>query len=139
MINLFVDWYWFFFINCYYKDTPIWLDCGRQAAKPRTRWKCLSVDSCRGFFISTISFGMGDLISVLQPRNKAKWLKRRLYVKDKVNCARAFKLAEQLLKEIKQHKTKNQPQAKVYQIPKWLLGRERLYAPNKKEDKWQCK
>ena len=47
----------------------------------------------------------------------------------------SFKLAEQLLKEIKQHKTKNQPQAKVYQIPKWLLGREKLYTPNKKEDK----
>ena len=45
----------------------------------------------------------------------------------------SFKLAEQLLDEIKQHKTKNQQlQAKVYQIPKWLLGRERLYAPNKK-------
>ena len=48
----------------------------------------------------------------------------------------SFKLVEQLLKEIKQLKTKNQQlQAKVYQIPKWLLGRERLYTPNKKEDK----
>ena len=47
----------------------------------------------------------------------------------------SFKLAEQLLKEIKQHKTKNQSQAKVCQIPQWLLGRERLYTPNKKRDK----
>ena len=55
--------------------------------------------------------------------------------KTKPTVLESFKLAEQLLEEIKQHKTKNQPQAKVYQIPKWLLGRERLYAPNKKEDK----
>ena len=47
----------------------------------------------------------------------------------------SFKLAEQLLEEIKLHETQNQPQAKVYQIPKWLLGRERLYVPNKKENK----
>jgi len=55
--------------------------------------------------------------------------------KTKPTVLESFKLAEQLLKEIKQHKTKNQPQAKVYQIPKWLLGRERLYTPNKKGDK----
>ena len=53
--------------------------------------------------------------------------------KTKPTVLESFKLAEQLLNEIKQHKTKNQQlQAKVYQIPKWLLGRERLYAPNKK-------
>ena len=55
--------------------------------------------------------------------------------KTKPTVLKSFKLAEQLFKEIKQHKTKNQSLAKIYQIPKWLLGRERLYTPNKKEDK----
>jgi len=47
----------------------------------------------------------------------------------------SFKLAEQLLEEIKLHETQNQPQAKVYQIPKWLLGRETLFSPKKRGDK----
>ena len=47
--------------------------------------------------------------------------------KTKPTVLESFKLAEQLLKEIKQNKTKNQSQAKIYQIPKWLLGREKLY------------
>ena len=56
--------------------------------------------------------------------------------KTKQTVLESFKLVEQLLKEIKKHKTKNQQlQAKVCQIPKWLLGRERLYTPNKKDDK----
>jgi len=55
--------------------------------------------------------------------------------KTKPTVLESFKLEEELPKEIQQHKTNNQPQAKVYQIPKWLLGRERLHVPNKKEDK----
>ena len=55
--------------------------------------------------------------------------------KTKPTVLESFKLAEQLLKEIKQHKTKNQLQAKVYQIPKWLLGRETLFSPKKRGDK----
>ena len=55
--------------------------------------------------------------------------------KTKPTVLESFKLEEELPKEIKQHKTKNQPQAKVYKYPKWLLGREKLYTPNKKEDK----
>jgi hypothetical protein len=47
----------------------------------------------------------------------------------------SFKLAEQLLEEIKLHKTQNQPQSKVYHIPKWLLGRETLFSPKKRGDK----
>ena len=53
--------------------------------------------------------------------------------KTKPTVLESFRLAEQLLEEIKQHKTKNQSKAKVYKIPKWQLGREKLYAPNKKE------
>jgi len=55
--------------------------------------------------------------------------------KTKPNVLKSFKLEEQLLKEIKQHKTKKQSQAKVCQIPTWLLGGERLHTPNKKGDK----
>ena len=47
----------------------------------------------------------------------------------------SLQLAEQLLKEIKQHKTKNQPKERNYQPPKWLMGNETLYSPNKKENK----
>ena len=47
----------------------------------------------------------------------------------------SLKLAEQLLQEIKQHKTTNQPKEKNYHPPKWLMGNETLYSPNKKENK----
>ena len=47
----------------------------------------------------------------------------------------SFKLAEQLLEEIKQHKTINQPKEKNYHPPKWLIGNEIWYSPKKKEDK----
>ena len=44
-------------------------------------------------------------------------------------------LAQKLLTEIKKHKTENQHKVKSYRPPKWLLGRETLYFPEKKEDK----
>ena len=47
----------------------------------------------------------------------------------------SLQLAEQLLKEIKQHKTTNQPIKKTYHPPKWLVGNEIWYSPKKKEDK----
>ena len=55
--------------------------------------------------------------------------------KNKPTVLESFKLAEQLLEEIKQHKTKNKPKERNYQPPKWLLGNETWYSPNKKEDK----
>ena len=55
--------------------------------------------------------------------------------KTKPTVLESLKLAEQLLKEIKQHKTTNQPKEKNYQPPKWLLGNETWYSPNKKENK----
>ena len=55
--------------------------------------------------------------------------------KIKPTVLESFKLAEQLLEEIKKHKTENQPKVKSYQPPKWLLGRETLYSPKEKEDK----
>ena len=53
--------------------------------------------------------------------------------KIKPTVLESFKLAEQLLEEIKQHKTKNQPKERNYQPPKWLLGNETWYSPNKKK------
>ena len=47
----------------------------------------------------------------------------------------SLQLAEQLLKEIKQHKKTNQPKEKTYHPPKWLIGNETWYSPNKKGDK----
>ena len=47
----------------------------------------------------------------------------------------SLQLAEQLLQEIKQHKTTNQSKEKTYQPPKWLLGNEIWYSPKKKADK----
>ena len=44
-------------------------------------------------------------------------------------------LAEQLLQEIKQHKTTNQFKEIKYNPPKWLMGNEIWYSPNKKENK----
>ena len=41
-------------------------------------------------FLFLQSIGVGDLISILQPGNSAKWLKRGLYVKDKTDCARVI-------------------------------------------------
>ena len=55
--------------------------------------------------------------------------------KTKPTVLESSKLAEQLLEEIKQHKTENQPKVKSYRPPKWLLGNETWYSPNKKEDK----
>ena len=47
----------------------------------------------------------------------------------------SLQLAEQLLQETKQHKTTNQSKEKNYHPPKWLIGNEIWYSPNKKEDK----
>jgi len=47
----------------------------------------------------------------------------------------SLQLAEQLLQEIKQHKTTNQRKEIKYNPPKWLMGNEIWYSPNKKEDK----
>ena len=47
----------------------------------------------------------------------------------------SLQLAEQLLKEINQHKTTNQSIVKNYHPPKWLMGNEIWYSPNKKGDK----
>ena len=47
----------------------------------------------------------------------------------------SLQLAEQLLEEIKQHKTTNQSKEKNYHPPKWLMGNEIWYSPKKKEDK----
>ena len=55
--------------------------------------------------------------------------------KTKLTVLESFKLAEQLLEEIKQHKSKNQSLERNYQPPKWLLGNEIWYSPNKKEKK----
>ena len=44
-------------------------------------------------------------------------------------------LAEHLLKEIKQHKKTNQSKEKTYHPPKWLMGNEIWYSPNKKGDR----
>ena len=47
----------------------------------------------------------------------------------------SLQLAEQLLKEIKQHKKTNQPKEIKHHPPKWLMGNEIWYSPNKKEHK----
>ena len=47
----------------------------------------------------------------------------------------SLQLAEQLLQEIKQHKSTNQSKEKTYNPPKWLMGNEIWYSPNKKGDK----
>ena len=47
----------------------------------------------------------------------------------------SLRLAEQLLQEIKKHKTTNQSKEKTYHPPKWLMGNETWYSPNKKRDK----
>ena len=47
----------------------------------------------------------------------------------------SLQLTEQLLKEIKQHKKTNQIKEKTYLPPKWLMGNEIWYSPNKKENK----
>ena len=44
----------------------------------------------------------------------------------------SLQLAEKLLKEIKQHKKTNQSKEKTYHPPKWLMGNEIWYSPNKK-------
>ena len=46
----------------------------------------------------------------------------------------SLQLAEQLLKEIKQHKKTNQSKEKHYHPPKWLMGNEIWYSPKKRED-----
>ena len=47
----------------------------------------------------------------------------------------SLQLAEQLLQEIKQNKKNNKPKEKNYHPPKWLMGNEIWYSPNKKENK----
>ena len=47
----------------------------------------------------------------------------------------SLELAEQLPQEIKQHKTTNQSKEKNYHPPKWLMGNEIWYSPNKKGGK----
>ena len=47
----------------------------------------------------------------------------------------SLKLAEQLLQEIKQHKTTNQPKEIKYLPPKWLIGNEIWYSPKKRWNK----
>ena len=47
----------------------------------------------------------------------------------------SFKLEEQLLEEIKQHKTINQQTEKKYRPPKWLMGNEIWYSPKKRRVK----
>ena len=47
----------------------------------------------------------------------------------------SLQLAEQLLQEIKQHKSTNQSKEKTYNPPKWLMGNEIWYSPNKKGEK----
>ena len=47
----------------------------------------------------------------------------------------SLQLAEQLLKEIKQHKTTNQLKEKNYHPPKWLMGNEIWYSPKKRGGK----
>ena len=53
----------------------------------------------------------------------------------KLTVLESLQLAEQLLEEIKQHKTINQPKEIKYNPPKWLMGNEIWYSPKKKEDK----
>ena len=53
----------------------------------------------------------------------------------KPTVLKSLQLAEQLLKEIRQHKITNQPKEKNYHPPKWLMGNEIWYSPKKKEDK----
>ena len=47
----------------------------------------------------------------------------------------SLQLAEQLLQKIKQHKTTNQLKEIKYNPPKWLMGNEIWYSPNKRENK----
>ena len=47
----------------------------------------------------------------------------------------SLQLAEQLLKEIKQHKKTNQSKEKNYHPPKWLMGNEIWYSPKKRGGK----
>jgi hypothetical protein len=47
----------------------------------------------------------------------------------------SLQLAEQLLQEIKQHKTTNQAKEKKYNTPKWLIRNEIWYSPKKGENK----
>ena len=47
----------------------------------------------------------------------------------------SLQLAEQLLKDIKQHKKTNPSKEIKYDPPKWLMGNEIWYSPNKKGDK----
>ena len=50
----------------------------------------------------------------------------------KLTVLESLRLAEQLLQEIKQHKTPNQPIKKTYHPPKWLMGNEIWYSPKKR-------
>ena len=55
--------------------------------------------------------------------------------RSKPTVLESLQLSEQLLKHIKQHKKTNQSKEKNYHPPKWLMGNEIWYSPNKKEDK----
>ena len=47
----------------------------------------------------------------------------------------SLQLAEQLIQEIKKHKKTKQSKEKNYHPPKWLIGNEIWYSPNKKRGK----
>ena len=47
----------------------------------------------------------------------------------------SLQLAEQLLEEIKQHKTTNNTKEIKHHPPKWLMGNEIWYYPKKKGDR----
>ena len=53
----------------------------------------------------------------------------------KPTVLKSLQLAEQLLQEIKQQKTTNQPKEIKYQPPKWLIGNEIWYSPKNKRGK----
>ena len=52
----------------------------------------------------------------------------------KLTVLESLQLAEQLLKQIKQHKKTNQPKEIKYHPPKWLMGNEIWYSPKKREN-----
>ena len=53
----------------------------------------------------------------------------------KATVLESLQLAEQLLEEIKQHKTISQPKEIKYNPPKWLMGNEIWYSPKKRGGK----
>ena len=53
----------------------------------------------------------------------------------KLTVLESLQLAEQLLKQIKQHKKTNQSEEIKYHPPKWLIRNEIWYSPKKRENK----